>query len=159
MFYIGIDPGITGAVAILDHEGIIVQVVDMPVMGKGKGKQQINPAALGDLVNPFVHMAPCYAALERVSAMPGQGVSSMFSMGDSYGCIRGVLGAYQIPVEIVTPQTWKRHFRLDSDKERSRAKAIELFPSAALARKKDHGRAEALLLAKYLMDSKVRKAA
>lgn len=148
---IGIDPGLTGAIAFND------QVFDLPVMAKGKGasrvKGQINTSALYALIedhtNDGFSRLKSKVYLERVSSMPGQGVAGVFSLGDTYGCIRGVCSGMGIPIEIITPQSWKKHFKLGKDKEIVRAKAIELFPYAPLARKKDHNRAEALLIAKY----------
>jgi crossover junction endodeoxyribonuclease RuvC len=157
MIYIGIDPGITGAIGLIwpCH----IEVFDLPIMANGKGKakvkNQINPS---ELANILTQAKNYYGAdkikvyLERVSSMPGQGVASMFSMGDTFGCIRGVCAALDLSVEIITPQSWKKYYNLGKDKEIVRAKAIELFPDAPLGRKKDHNRAEALLIAKYGMD-------
>lgn len=153
---IGIDPGLTGAVAFV-WDGLYL-VLDIPTMANGKGsskvKQQVNASALKSMILRNIedddgHIGPCSVFMERVSSMPGQGVASMFSMGDTFGCIRGVCAAMGLPVEIVTPQSWKKHYHLGSDKEVIRAKAIELFPLAELGRKKDHNRAEALLIARY----------
>ncbi len=147
---IGIDPGVTGAVAVVSPTGELIAVVDIPVMAKGKGKSkvknQVNAAELAEIVR---RVGPTAAFVERVSSMPGQGVASMFSMGDTFGCIRGVLAAIGVPVHIVTPQKWKKHYSLGADKEIARAKAIELYPQAPLSRKRDQNRAEALLIARY----------
>lgn len=155
--FVGIDPGLTGAWAAIDSAGKVVRIDDIPTMasgGKGaKVQRQVNPAALAaDLRSLMSDGDAVMVALERTSAMPGQGVSSMFSMGDSYGAIRAAVAIKSLPCEHVSPQSWKRAMGLDSDKERCRAKAIQLFPDAAelLARKKDHNRAEALLLAEWL---------
>jgi crossover junction endodeoxyribonuclease RuvC len=94
------------------------------------------------------------AMLERVNAMPGQGVASMFSMGDSFGVIRCALAAASIPTEYITPQSWKKHFHLDSNKEAARALAIRLYPMVDLHLKKFIDRAEALLIATYLKDTR-----
>jgi crossover junction endodeoxyribonuclease RuvC len=155
MIVIGIDPGITGAIAYIDGDGVGVHHI--PTMANGKGsskvKQKVDPAGVVSVIVDIIHdglgdrLATVY--LERVSSMPGQGVASMFSMGDTFGCIRGVVAAMGIPVHIITPQAWKKHYRLGSDKEVIRAKAIELFPEMPLSRKKDHNRAEALLIAWY----------
>lgn len=154
---IGIDPGLTGALAFMQPNGLLEEVVDMPVMAKGKGKtrvkNQINAPALSAILQerllspPKMRAATVY--LERVSAMSGQGVASVFSLGDTYGCIRGVVGSLGIPIHIITPQMWKKFYTLPSDKEVCRAKAIELYPAAPLERKKDHNRAEAILIARY----------
>ena len=147
---IGIDPGITGALARISQSGC-AYLYDMPIMAKGKGsskvKNQINAAELSDILEGW---QPHIVYVERISAMPGQGVSSMFSMGDSFGVIRGVCAALRIPIEFITPRQWKKYFGLPSDKEICRAKAIELYPRLnGLGKKKDHNKAEALLIARY----------
>lgn len=150
IFYVGIDPGLSGAIAVLDDNANLVDLSDIPVMAKGKGKSvvknQINAVALSDLMLAYMNTT---AIIENVSARPGQGVSSMFSLGDSVGAIRGVCASLKMRSHYVTPQTWKKYYKLPSDKEYARAKAIELYPEASLHRKKDHGKAEAILLARY----------
>lgn len=152
---IGIDPGITGAVARISNSSSI-QVEDMPIMAKGKGsskvKNQVNAAALYDLLKGWAGFSGVVYC-ERISAMPGQGVASMFSMGDSFGVIRGVCASIGIPIVFITPPQWKKYFGLGKDKEICRAKAIEIFPYMPLAKKKDHNKAEALLIAKYGFDA------
>lgn len=145
---IGIDPGMSGAIAVLDRKGGLVAVYDMPTMPKGAGKkQQVNAAGVSAKIKSF---RPAAVYLERVSSMPNQGVSSMFSFGESFGVVRGVTAALSMPIELITPQTWKRRFGLlGTEKDAARTKAIELYPAAALARKKDIGRADALLIARY----------
>lgn len=155
---IGIDPGITGAIAFIHTNWSKVE--DIPVMANGKGKtkvkNKVNGSALAEMLTNYdLKTATVY--LERVSSMPGQGVASMFSMGDTFGCIRGVCAALGLPIEIITPQSWKKHYGLGSDKEVVRAKAIELFPKAPLSRKKDHNRAEALLIAMYGFNQQVQE--
>ena len=156
MIYIGIDPGLTGAIAVLWAEN---QVADMPttVAGKGVVKREVNGVLLADMLRPFCGTpGSVRVVLERTSAMPGQGVVSMFSMGVSRGVILGVLGALGVPFIDVAPQTWKAHFRLlGADKDASRTLALRRFPELAgyLARKGDHNRAEALLLAVYGLDT------
>lgn len=151
---IGIDPGLTGAIAVL-REGAEPWVRDMPVAVHGKGfvKQAVALEALADLLEPWSYYTEVSAYLERVNAFPGQGVGSMFSLGMSFWGAAGVLAGLGIRVKLVPPQEWKAHFRLDKDKERSRALAARLFPSADLARKKHHGRAEALLIARWGQES------
>lgn len=154
---IGIDPGITGAIAIIDSDGNLERVEDLPVMAKGKGKSksknQINAAGLAALINDMrkdgFGKRTVTVYLERVSSMPGQGMASTFSLGDTFGCIRGVCAALNIPVELISPQSWKKHYGIKKDKEIARAKAIELYPEAPLHRKKDQNRAEAILIARY----------
>ncbi len=153
MILLGIDPGLSGALAALDAHGLR-DVADMPIMARGKGtgrvKSQVNPAGILELLRGWSDPRDSLlAVLEHVAAMPGQGVAGVFSLGDSYGCLRGVLAAKGISVKIVSPGAWKRAYGLDSDKERARARAMELYPAASLSRKRDHGRAEAILLARY----------
>lgn len=152
---IGIDPGITGAIYFNAHEER--SVVDMPIMAKTSGKgNQINPYELTSLLvaamatDPTYDNGTCY--LESVSAMPGQGVSSVFSFGKSAGIIEGVLAALNIPLVMVTPQRWKKQAKLiGKDKDAARTLAIQLYPelSDRLARKKDIGRADAILIAEF----------
>lgn len=140
----GIDPGISGAVAFYFPiaQGRIA-VDDVPVAGG-----EINVAELARLIR--IHR-PTLAVIERVSAMPGQGVVSMFNFGRSYGDVRGVIGAMEIPLHFVTPQKWKKYFGLSSDKDECRLRAIRMFPSVAesFKLKKHDGRAEAALIALY----------
>ena len=145
---IGIDPGIHGALACLTDS--TCQVVDMPVMIATGKRFQVNAAELGKIIKKWSEGNSCIAYLERVSAMPLQGVSSMFSFGVSYGIVQGVLGALQIPVVLATPTTWKKRAGLlGKEKDAARTLAQQLFPQVELSRKKDIGRAEALLIAKY----------
>jgi crossover junction endodeoxyribonuclease RuvC len=141
---LGIDPGISGAVAFY-FPAVPDRVVaeDMPVAG--------GAVDCATLAARIVQMAPDLAIVERVGSMPGQGVSSTFKFGAAYGALHGILGALQIRTVLVTPQVWKKHFRLDSDKEKSRALALRTFAKTPehFARKRDDGRAEAALLAVY----------
>lgn len=139
---LGIDPGaVSGAWAALFEDGTMT-CGDLPVVDRN-----VDPAEMSRLVRA---LNPVRAVVEQVGAMPGQGVSSMFSFGRGYGSILGVLGACGIPVTMVTPGKWKRTFGLDSDKEKSRALAIRTWPLCpSLARKKDAGRAEAALIARW----------
>jgi len=143
---IGVDVGIAGAVAFLNDDDSFIRVIDMPVMaGTGK-RQQVNAA---ELAREVKHEGGT-AYVERVSAMPKQGVSSMFSFGTSYGIVLGVLAALQIPVVLVTPQSWKKRAGLaGKEKDCARTLAQQLYPQAALGRKKDIGRADSLLIALY----------
>ena len=148
---IGIDPGIAGAIAFLQDDATLIEVVDMPVMILSGKKQQVNAAALADLIRPTIdHFPSMTAYVERVSAMPGQGVAAMFNFGTSFGVIIGVLGALQIPMVLVTPGQWKRRASLvGKDKGASRTLAQQLYPAAPLDRVKDIGRADAILIACY----------
>ena len=155
MRFIGIDPGLDGAVAALPV-GVIRDTPTVVVAGKGNKRtylvpmmvQQLRALAYEANDNGEVHVV-----LERIHAMPGQGVRSMFSMGHGLGLWEGILTALEIPFEFVTPQRWKKAMMdgTGKDKNASRVKAAQLFPDMAehLTRKKDHGRADALLLAEY----------
>lgn len=153
-YFIGVDPGLTGAVAIVNKDRLLM-LEDMPVMANGKGnstiKRKVNAFELYNYffeisLDPYGDMC---GVVEQITARPGQGVSSMFSLGDSVGSVRAAISIAGIPTEYVTPQKWKKYYALPADKEYARAKAIELFPSADLSKKKHHNRAEALLLANY----------
>ncbi|NJM47942.1 MAG: hypothetical protein HC860_18685 [Alkalinema sp. RU_4_3] len=149
MIFIGIDPGLSGAIVAILPNGI--EFHDMPILEVRK-KTHLDYANLA-------HILRCYscgdvmAAIELVGAMPGQGVSSMFKFGQCYGAALATLASMQIPYQTVTPPVWKRAYRLvGCEKDESRSRALELFPTCvdSLKRKKDHGRADALLLAEYL---------
>lgn len=146
-FTIGIDPGLSGAIALL-RNGEYAEVWDMPTMGRGSGtKQQINAAEVGKMLRGC---PPCHVYMELVGAMPGQGVSSMFNFGKAAGAVLGALGALQFPVVEVTPMKWKRAFDLiGKGKDMARTVAQQLMPQAPLSLKKHCGRADALLLAMY----------
>jgi crossover junction endodeoxyribonuclease RuvC len=153
MIYIGIDPGLTGAIGVLMERASAVYDMPTTVSGKGVVKREVSAAQLAFLLDAVIPEGECSVILERTSAMPGQGVASMFSMGVSRGIVLGVLGALKVRFHEVAPQTWKRHYGLiGADKDRSRTLALQLFPtlSSVLGRAKDHNRAEALLLAEYL---------
>lgn len=140
---LGIDPGLSGALGFYFPAVQRVALEDIPT-----ADGEVSSPALAARVKVF---KPSMVVLERVHAMPKQGVSSTFKFGMSFGEVRGVIGALGIPLYLVTPQTWKKHYRLGADKEESRNKAIQLFPNNAdrLDKKRHHGRAEAALLAKY----------
>jgi len=152
MVIIGIDPGVTGAIA-LRWEGYY-EVYDIPyTVADKKGKRkQVNPVALWELLKV---QAPnrTRVFLEKTHAMPKNGVIASYSQGDSNGCIRSVCACLGFPIELVTPHAWKKYFKLGKDKEVVRAKAIEVFPKAELHLKKHHNRAEALLIAQYGMEN------
>jgi crossover junction endodeoxyribonuclease RuvC len=154
MITIGIDPGLSGAVGVL-RDGRFVAVEDMPTVAKGSGsvKSEVDAAGLLAMLRRYAapddHVA---VALERVNAMPGQGVSSVFSLGDSFGVARAAVAAVRLDLTHTTPVTWKKHFGLSSDKELCRAFAIRLYPEAPLNLKKYADRAEALLMARWLYE-------
>jgi crossover junction endodeoxyribonuclease RuvC len=151
---IGIDPGLTGAIASISPDGVTVE--DMPAQPKlfGKGRQ-VDVYALTDLLDLIIGARadePWTVILEQVAAMPKQGVSSMFSLGDSYGAVRGVVASKGLPLALVRPQAWKgRCGLLRSPKQASLTLARQTWPMlrGELARKKDVGRADALLIAKF----------
>jgi len=145
---IGIDPGASGAIALL-VSGVLVSVHDMPTVTVERNKsqkRQVCPAGLSLLMQ---QLSPHRATVEKVGARPGQGVSSMFSFGRSVGIIEGVLAAKQIPVTFTTPQAWQKLSGAAKGKDGSRQRVMELFPSQAnlFARVKDDGRADAVLIA------------
>lgn len=146
MIVLGIDPGVTGGIVFLHTEGISalpwLSVHDIP-----SALGEIDAAAVKREIE--VHL-PTLAVIERASSRPGQGVASTFKYGAAYGALKAIVSSMGIPLHVVTPQKWKKHFNLDSDKEKSRALAIRLWPSCpAFSRKMDHGRAEAALIAQY----------
>ena len=152
---VGIDPGLTGALALLDEHGTLLEVGDMPVVD-----HQVNAALLHGILDDWravVYEYPCVNTLtvvtELVGPMPKQGVTSVFSFGVSYGTILGVVGA-RWPLHRVRPAVWKRAMGLTADKDACRQRAIDLWPAKAdqFKRKKDDGRAEAALLGLYLIE-------
>lgn len=149
MKVVGIDPGLSGAVAVFDLTNKLLAVHDMPTMMVRSGrsdKRQLSEPLLADILR---QVKPDHAYLEFVSAMPGQGVTSMFNFGVGYGAIRGVLAALEIPVSTVTPGKWQRDLGLAKGKDANRARAAQLFPdsSSMFVRVKDDGRADAALIA------------
>ena len=155
MITIGIDPGLTGAIGVLS-DGAFVAVEDMPTLVKGLGsvKREVDVAGLITMLRGHSSIdVSTSAVLERVNAMPGQGVSSVFSLGDSFGCARSAIVACRLPMTYVSPVIWKKYFKLERDKELSRAMAVRLFPEAPLNLKKYSDRAEALLMARWLWET------
>lgn len=156
MITIGIDPGLSGAIGVL-RDGAYVAVLDMPIVAKGSGsvKNEVDPAGLASLLREYAPADESVSVvLERVNAMPGQGSSSIFSLGDSFGCARAVVAACRFELTHVTPVQWKKHFKLTSDKELGRALAVRMFPDAPLNLKKHVDRAEALLMARWLYEAR-----
>ena len=152
-FFIGVDPGVSGAIAVTSSTLGLIQVIDMPTVEVKVGKslkRRISPellmVALREVVTP-----DCVAMVEQVRAMPGQGVSSMFAFGEAYGLIRGVLAGLGVRTHTVTPVSWKKEMALNKGKDASRAMAAQLWPDQAglFARVKDDGRAEAALIAEF----------
>ena len=156
MILIGIDPSVSGALSVYEHKKLI-EVLDMPTMSEGKkNKKQINSAQLSLEIKKRVNGSDENAVvIEHVTAMPGQGVTSMFNFGQSFGVIKGICSALNLPVYFVRPVKWKKHFNLiGSSKDASRTKAIEMFPSFSdnMTRKKDANKADAILIGRYFLD-------
>ena len=155
MLIIGIDPGISGAICFFEN-GEIIDVIDMPTMASGnKNKKQINGSQIFNEIFSRIQnykSKDINVVVEQVSAMPGQGVTSMFNFGQSFGVIKGICSAMQLSIHFVRPAKWKKYFNLlKTEKEASRSKAIEIFPyiSSKLTRKKDSNKADAILIASY----------
>jgi len=151
---IGIDPGLDGAFAFVPVRGDRPWVYDTPtisIQGATRQHRHCEPAEITAILKSAMADYRLRATIEGVHAMPRQGVSSMFSLGEGYGMWLGILAALGIPYSIVSARDWKRAYGLDSDKGRSRAEALRRWPTLAdqLNRKRDHGRAEALLIARY----------
>lgn len=145
MLYLGIDPGFSGAWALIDHHGKYVSCGDMHNNGKHIHQRQV-----WSEISQANDRQGMEIALEVVHSMPKQGVASSFKFGMAYGVALSLADRLLCPVTMVTPQTWKKAMKLTSDKKQSLAMARELWPNAPLARIKDNGRAEALLIAEYL---------
>jgi len=146
---IGIDPGISGAVAVFDLNNKALAIHDMPVVELKSGSTKKKSVSEAMLASILKNIDAEHAFIEHVSARPGQGVTSMFNFGVGYGVIRGVLAASNIPFTTVAPVKWQRDLALKQGKDANRAKAAELFPEFAgyFTRSKDDGRADASLLA------------
>ena len=159
MIIIGIDPGISGAISILENKKIL-EVYDTPTMIDGKkNKKQINSAQVTNIIKEKLDDEKEIAVVvEHVNAMPGQGVTSMFNFGQSFGVIKGICSALSLPIYFVRPTKWKKHFNLiRTNKEASRTKVIQVYPeiSSKLSRKKDSNKADAILIARYFNDTQV----
>ena len=156
MRIIGIDPGLSGAIAVLDDLKIF-DLFDMPIMPEGKkNKNQLNSAQLVNIIKKnLIPSGDTFLIVEQVSAMPGQGVTSMFNFGQTFGSIKGICAALNLPIFFVRPAKWKKHFDLiNSSKDASRTKVIEMYPSISprLSKKKDVNKADAILIARYFRD-------
>jgi crossover junction endodeoxyribonuclease RuvC len=145
---VGIDPGLSGAIAILDHAGALVSVTDLPIIRDLK-LAWIDGSELQSIILDALGGRTACATVERVSSMPGQGVASSFQFGVGFGSILGVLQTLHIPIEFVTAAVWKRSYGLSKDKHASLHKARLMFPSAELDLAKHDGKAEALLIAAW----------
>ena len=147
---IGIDPGLSGAIAVIEGRDVLL-LEDIPTVtfSEGRTKNRVDACLLADILREYQDAK--LAVVEKVSSRPGEGVSSAFSFGFTSGAILGVLGALKIPVVQPSPYSWKKAMKLGSSKDLSRARAIELYPSVSdkLKFKKNHDRAEALLMATW----------
>jgi len=157
MIIIGIDPGITGGISILKNKKVL-EVFDTPTMIDGKkNKRQVNGSQITNIIKEQLKIDnEIMVAVEHVNAMPGQGVTSMFNFGQSFGVIKGICAALSLPIFFVRPTKWKKHFNLiKTNKEASRTKVIEIYPeiSSKLSRKKDSNKADAILIARYFTDT------
>ena len=155
MLIIGIDPGINGAICLF-KDGKIVDVFEMPKMAVGKkNKSQVNASQIFNEIQKAIEgedKTKVIAVIEQVSAMPGQGVTSMFNFGQSFGILKGICSAMQLPMYFVRPAKWKKYYNLiNSEKDASRTRAIEMFPyfSSELSKKKDSNKADAILIANF----------
>jgi crossover junction endodeoxyribonuclease RuvC len=159
MLIIGIDPGISGSICFLE-DGTIKDVLEMPTMTEGKkNKKQVNGSQIFNEISFRIkkyEKKDVKVVIEQVSAMPGQGVTSMFNFGQSFGILKGICSAMQLPIYFVRPAKWKKYFNLiNSEKDASRTRAIEIFPyfSSNLSKKKDSNKADAILIASYFNET------
>jgi crossover junction endodeoxyribonuclease RuvC len=159
MLIIGIDPGISGSICFF-QDGVIQDVVEMPTMIEGKkNKKQVNGSQIFNEISEKIKKIDrknIKVVIEHVTAMPGQGVTSMFNFGQSFGILKGICSAMQLSVYFVRPAKWKKYFNLiNSEKDASRTRAIEIFPyySSHLSRKKDSNKADAILIASFFFET------
>ena len=133
----------------------------MPVMAEGKkNKKQLNSAQLVNIIRENTDTNnESVVIVEQVNAMPGQGVTSMFNFGQTFGAIKGICAALNLPIFFVRPSKWKKHFDLiNSSKDSSRTKVIEMYPSLSnqLSKKKDVNKSDAILIARFYSDTKIK---
>ena len=161
MMIIGIDPGISGSICFF-QDGIIKDVIEMPTMTDGKkNKRQVNGAQIFNEISERINKLDkknIKVVIEQVSAMPGQGVTSMFNFGQTFGAIKGICAALELPIFFVRPSKWKKYFELiNSSKDSSRTKAIEMYPklSNQLSKKKDVNKSDAILIARFFSETRL----
>ncbi len=159
MIIFGIDPGVSGAISVLENKKII-EIFDMPTMIDGKkNKRQINGSEVTNIIKKRLNDGKeVIVVVEQVNAMPGQGVTSMFNFGQSFGVIKGICSALSLPIYFVRPTKWKKHFNLiKTNKDASRTKVIQTYPgiSSQLSKKKDSNKADAILIARYFNDTQL----
>ena len=159
MLIIGIDPGISGSICFFE-DGKILDVIEMPTMTEGKkNKKQVNGSQIYNEILKRINKATdqnIRVVVEHVSAMPGQGVTSMFNFGQSFGILKGICSAMQLPIYFVRPTKWKKYYNLiNSEKDASRTRAIEIFPyfSSQLTKKKDGNKADAILISSFYYET------
>ena len=159
MMIIGIDPGISGSICFFEN-GKIIDVIEMPTMNEGKkNKRQVNGSQIYNEISKRIikeKNQDIRVVVEQVSAMPGQGVTSMFNFGQSFGILKGICSAMQLSMYFVRPAKWKKYFNLiNSEKDASRTRAIEIFPyfSSQLSKKKDSNKADAILIASFYYET------
>ena len=159
MLIIGIDPGISGSICFF-KDGKILDVVEMPTMTDGKkNKRQVNGSQIYNEIKKKIDVVSeedIRVVIEQVTAMPGQGVTSMFNFGQSFGILKGICSAMRLPMYFVRPAKWKKYFSLiNSEKDASRTRAIEIFPyfSSQLSKKKDTNKADAILIASFYYET------
>ena len=160
MKIVGIDPGLSGAIAILENNKVL-SIFDMPTMAEGKkNKKQLNSAQLVKIIKENIKTEDEVAVVvEQVNAMPGQGVTSMFNFGQTFGAIKGVCAALSLPIFFVRPSKWKKYFDLiNSSKDSSRTKVIEMYPSLSnqMTRKKDVNKSDAILIARFFNETRLK---
>ncbi len=162
MLIIGIDPGISGAICFME-DGKIIDAIDMPSMADGKkNKKQVNGSQVYNEIKKHINnkeFTEIKVVIEHVSAMPGQGVTSMFNFGQSFGILKGICSAMNLSMYFVRPAKWKKHFNLiNSSKDASRTKAIEIYPyfSTNLSKKKNANKADAILIASHFNETFVK---
>lgn len=156
--YIGIDPGLSGAIARLDSDTSDLRVEDVPtfeLLRNGKKKREIDFHSLARMMDEMAREKGTRIIIEGVGAMPGQGVSSVFAFGKSFGVLIGVAASTFCPIDFVSPAKWKRDMGVTASKDGSRARASMLFPrhSERWARAKDDGRAESVLIATWAAET------
>ena len=159
MLIIGIDPGVSGSICFF-KDGKILDVIEMPIMNEGKkNKKQVNGAQIyNEIIKRIDNTSGTRTrvVIEHVTAMPGQGVTSMFNFGQSFGILKGVCSAMRLPMFFVRPAKWKKYYNLiNSEKDASRTRAIEIFPnfSPQLSKKKDSNKADAILIASFYYET------
>ena len=159
MIIFGIDPGVSGAISVLENKKVL-DIFEMPTMIDGKkNKKQVNGSQVTNIIKQKLNLnKEVIIVVEHVNAMPGQGVTSMFNFGQSFGVIKGIASALSLPIYFVRPTKWKKYFNLiKTNKDASRTKVIEVYPeiSAKLSRKKDSNKADAILIARYFNDTQL----